>query len=526
MKSKDKRSGFTPQESLVSILPSTIVGIIILSTTIASTLINFPPQNPLHKVLLVVFGALGILHLAFYHFIHAVVVNKSLLVWINTVIAGFILCAISYFLPKETGQLIYILVFISALPASLLSSRGPSHYLIFGVTTFHFVLSMRAGMPDQEWITHIGFTVTAFIGIETVHQLKRIAALHISRLEIINDLSKQIVSTLDTQQVFSLLTSAFQSALEADAYYIGTVHGDQLHLEFLYDDGEYFRDLKVNKKGTLSNWVITHQQGLFLPDLRKRVELEDVEIITVGKDKPTHSWMGVPMRGAHVDGFMAISCYRPNAFDRSDMELLNNIAQRAALALDNAYHHALVEKQAQLDSLTEVYNHGHFIKIMQEQAHACQEQNQPLSLIMLDIDYFKQYNDTFGHLIGDEVLISLCDVIRKHIKNTDAVGRWGGEEFCISLPNADVQQAVEVAQRIRQTMSTLKVRNAEQLTIPVPTVSQGIAVFPTETEDITKLIDLADKRLYIAKKRGRDQVEFASASCGIGFVRAVLQGWV
>jgi diguanylate cyclase (GGDEF)-like protein len=239
-----------------------------------------------------------------------------------------------------------------------------------------------------------------------------------------------------------------------------------------------------------------------------------VEIITIGKDKPTLSWMGVPMRGAHVDGMMAMSSYNPNAFDRSDMELLNNIAQRAALALDNAYHHALVEKQAQLDSLTEVYNHGYFIKIMQQQARACQEQNQPLSLIMLDIDYFKNYNDTFGHLIGDEVLISLCNVIRQHVKNTDAIGRWGGEEFCISLPNTDTQQALQVAQRIRETMSMLKVRNAEQLTIPVPTVSQGIAVFPAETEDITKLIDLADKRLYIAKARGRDQVESAPALVG------------
>jgi diguanylate cyclase (GGDEF)-like protein len=316
---------------------------------------------------------------------------------------------------------------------------------------------------------------------------------------------------LNTKEVLDLLSSAFQNALKADAYYIGTVHGDQLHLEFLYDDGEHFNNIWVDKKGTLSNWVISHQQGLFLPDLRNRIDLEGVEIITVGKDKPTHSWMGVPMRGMHVDGFMAISSYRHNAFDRSDMELLHNIAQIATLALDNAHHHTLVEKQAQLDSMTKVYNHGYFIKTLREQAQACREQNQPLSLIMLDLDHFKQYNDTFGHLLGDEVLISLCNVIRQHIKNTDAVGRWGGEEFAISLPNAGMEQALQVAQRIRESMASLKVRNTEQLTIPVPTVSQGIAVFPAETEDITKLIDLADKRLYVAKKRGRDQIESAPA---------------
>jgi diguanylate cyclase (GGDEF)-like protein len=508
---KNKRSGFTPQENLISLLPSTTVGTILLFATIVSALINFPPQNPHHKIILIICGVIGILHLVFYHFIYATALNKTLFVWINSIINGLTLSTLTYFIPEEVSYLIYILVFISALPASLLSNRWPAYLLIFSVTTFHFLAHNNIHSLNHEWITHIGFTITALIGIETVQQLKNMAAQHINRLEIINDFSKQIITTLDTKQVFSLLNTAFQSALEADSYYISIVDGDQIRLELFYDDGEYIQDLQINRKGTLSNWVITHQQGLFLPDLRNEIELDDVEIVTIGNDKPTLSWMGVPIRGSHVDGAMAISSYRPNAFDRSDMELLNNIAQRTAFALDNTYHHSLVQQQARLDSLTNVYNHGYFIQTLREQAQACQAQNQPLSLIMLDVDYFKQYNDTFGHLIGDEVLISLCDVIRSHIKSTDAVGRWGGEEFCISLPNTDREQALQVAERIRETMASLKVKNAEQMTIPIPTVSQGIAIFPAETEDITKLIDLADTRLYIAKKRGRDQVESAPA---------------
>jgi diguanylate cyclase (GGDEF)-like protein len=511
MKNKVNRSGFTPQENLVSILPSTLVGISMLFATIASALLNFPPENPIHKTIIIICGMVGILHLVFYYFIYTVALNKSQYVWINAVIATLTLGALTYFIPKEVDYLLYILVFISALPASLLSSRGPAYFLIFSVTSFHFLAHLNFQQPNYLWITHFGFTVTAFIGIETIQQLKNISAQHINRLEIINEFSKHIISTLDTKQFFALLTAAFQSAIEADVYYVGIVEQDQIKLELFYDDGEFFQDVRVDKKGTLSNWVITHQQELFLPDLRQSIELDDVENIIIGKNKPTLSWMGVPMRGTHVNGIMAISSYHPNAFDRSDLEMLYNIAQRAAMALDNTYHHALVQQQARLDSLTHVYNHGYFIKIMQEQAQASQKQNQPLSVIMLDIDFFKQYNDTFGHLIGDEVLIGLCDVIRAHIKNTDAVGRWGGEEFCISLPNTDGQQALQVAHRIRETMSTLKVRNAEQMTIPIPTISQGIAVFPTETEDITKLIDLADKRLYIAKERGRDQIESAPA---------------
>jgi len=511
MKNKVNRSGFTPQENLISILPSTLVGISMLFATIASALLNFPPEDPNHKIVIIICGIVGILHLAFYYFIFTVAFNKSRYVWINAIIAALTLSTLTYFIPLEVSSLLYILVFISALPASLLSNRGPAYFLIFSVTSFHFLAHLNIQQPNYQWITHFGFTITAFIGIETVQQLKSISAQHINRLEIINEFSKQIVSTLDTKRVFSLLTNAFQGALEADSYYVGIIEGDQLRLELFYDDGEFIQNAQVNKKGTLSNWVSTHQQALFLPDLRQRIELDDVEIITIGNDTPTLSWMGVPMHSAHVDGVMAISSYRPNAFDRSDLELLSNIAQRAALALDNTYHHAIVHKQARLDSLTEVFTHGYFIQTLREQAETCKAQNQPLSLIMLDIDYFKQYNDTFGHLIGDEVLISLCDVIRRHIKNTDAVGRWGGEEFCVALPNTDAQQALQVARRIRETMSTLKVRNAEQMTIPIPTVSQGIATFPVETEDITKLIDTADKRLYMAKERGRDQIESAPA---------------
>ena len=98
-----------------------------------------------------------------------------------------------------------------------------------------------------------------------------------------------------------------------------------------------------------------------------------------------------------------------------------------------------------------------------------------------------------------------------HIKSTDAVGRWGGEEFVIFLPNADGLQATQIAQRIRESLAAHKIQNNEHANLPIPTISMGIAVFPTETDQTTKLIDLADNRLYKAKERGRDQIEPTAA---------------
>jgi diguanylate cyclase (GGDEF)-like protein len=253
--------------------------------------------------------------------------------------------------------------------------------------------------------------------------------------------------------------------------------------------------------------VIRNNKGLFLPDLRQDVDLPGVRHVIIGKDRTSLSWMGVPVHGGIVSGVMAIGSYRPNAFHQSDMELLSNMAGHAALALDNAFRHAEVEEQSYMDSLTGAYNHRHFLRLLAELGDAARDSGEPLSLIMLDVDHFKQYNDRYGHLAGDAVLRALCHTIKSHLKRTDVLGRWGGEEFAIALPNARGHQARQIADRIRGTMATLEISGYQDKTFPAPTVSQGIAEYPSEVQDVIGLVDRADHRLYVAKERGRDQVE-------------------
>ncbi len=305
----------------------------------------------------------------------------------------------------------------------------------------------------------------------------------------------------------TLLNAAFQNSIEADTYFVGVREDDEMRFELLYDDGEFYENQRAKLEGTLSGWVLNNQQSLFLPDLRKEVDLAGVRLVLAGRHKTSLSWMGVPMRGQSVDGLIAISSYHPNAFDRADLELLTALAQHAAQAIDNTYRHAQLELQSHLDSLTDVYNHGYFLKRLKEQADQAKQKHQTLGVIMLDIDFFKNYNDSYGHLAGDEILRNLCDIIKGHLKHTDAVGRWGGEEFVIALPNANGEQAQKIAGRIRTSMLELSAHKYEQTMIPAPTISQGIAIYPFEADEVMKLIDLADKRLYVAKERGRNQVE-------------------
>jgi diguanylate cyclase (GGDEF)-like protein len=138
--------------------------------------------------------------------------------------------------------------------------------------------------------------------------------------------------------------------------------------------------------------------------------------------------------------------------------------------------------------------------------YAC-EHGISIGLIMMDIDFFKIYNDQYGHQVGDQVLIQIAETIRAAIRSTDMVGRWGGEEFAVLLMDTSGKDAAMVAERVRQTLQELQIKTPGEKTVPAPTVSLGIAIMPKETNSMEELIHIADQRLYVAKARGRNQTE-------------------
>ncbi len=507
MTPKSSQFGFTPAEHRVSALPSTVAGMVVLAVTAFSGSVLWP-QGRAESLIVLITGILGIIYLAVFNWI--VVPSSSFnqaYAWLNAVLTSVGLAVLTYALPDRFDLYLGSLLILAVISSAIFAERGACYLLIILSTAATLWIRRDLLIDLPEWTFHLTIAVIASIVVETVKQLKNQSRNHIRRLETITDFSRKITSTLDTKQVMALLNAAFQNAVEADTYFVGIRESNEMRLELIYDDGEYFENQRVNLEGSLSSWVLENHQSLFLPDLRKEVVLPGVRLVLLGKHKTSLSWMGVPMQNETVDGIIAIGSYRPNAFDRADLELLTNLAQHAAQALHNTHEHEEVEMRAQLDSLTGVYNHGAFLRLLQQQADKTIAERQSLSLIMLDIDHFKQYNDSYGHLVGDEVLTTLCTTIKQHIKSTDIVGRWGGEEFVISLPNTSAEQAEQVALRVRDTMLTLTVRVDQGKTIPCPTVSQGLALFPSEAATIIDLIHLADRRLYVAKERGRNQIE-------------------
>lgn len=496
----------TDQEARSQAQPAALATMVLCGYLVLSGSIQLiPGESGTSQILM---GVAGILYaVAIYYVIVPYPARLQRSKWPITLINVAAVSVGMVFIPVEIDIIPRIILVLIAAIMVTLWDRAATYAYLFGSLVVRVAL---ASWGHQSLITTMGdfsFFLLAGIVVTTLQQLGEANRNRVKRLQAINEFSRQVGSSLETEQVLSLVGEALQKAIRADTYFFGLIEAGQIRLHLLYDDGEYFSPMTAPIEGTLSGWVARNQCSLFIPDLRNDVDLEGVKLVLLGKDKTNLCWMGTPIRAQQVDGIIAVGSYTPNDFNRTDLELLENLAQQTALALANTYRHAEVEAQSRLDSLTGIYNHGYIVNILNHEAENGLVSHQPVTLIMLDIDYFKRYNDNFGHQIGDQVLTVLTQAIRQHIKSSDAVGRWGGEEFAIVLPGTNGPQAQQVAERVRETINSLFIldRNGQQL--PFPTVSQGLAVFPDEASDVYKLIDLADQRLYVAKERGRNQIE-------------------
>ena len=160
-----------------------------------------------------------------------------------------------------------------------------------------------------------------------------------------------------------------------------------------------------------------------------------------------------------------------------------------------------LQSLAVTDGLTGLHNHRAFQDYLEEQFQDAMRNKQPLALLLMDVDHFKQYNDTYGHQAGDEVLRQVAQILQAHVREGDFVARYGGEEFVVVLPRADLESAVAVAERLRRA-----VESAEWSLRPV-TGSFGVACARPDMETRQELIEAADQALYQAKKNGRNRVE-------------------
>jgi diguanylate cyclase (GGDEF)-like protein len=204
-------------------------------------------------------------------------------------------------------------------------------------------------------------------------------------------------------------------------------------------------------------------------------------------------------------GVIAFDAESVREFSDREIQLFENITGQVSLVIYNARLLAKFEHLSITDGLTGAYNHRYFQVKLAESLRAAQQKSTPLSLLFIDLDHFKNYNDTFGHPRGDELLKEFTQVLMDIVRQSDPVCRYGGEEFAIILQDCPTTKAVQIAERIRVACENQKFYGRERLSEKKVTISIGVASYP-EITTCQELIAEADQALYQAK-RSRNRVE-------------------
>lgn len=200
-----------------------------------------------------------------------------------------------------------------------------------------------------------------------------------------------------------------------------------------------------------------------------------------------------------------------NFFNKSDLDFMEALANQAAIAIDNSKLYEMATR----DGLTKLYIYRHFYTLLENEIRRSQRYEHLITFIMIDIDNFKRVNDTYGHLIGDQVLKEVANVISGSVRKVDIAARYGGEEFAVILPETSIEHGKAIANRIRNNVSELEIELPNGQVIR-PTISAGVSEFPTCAEDEMTLIELADIALYQSKEFGKNVVfEYTPFGCQV-----------
>ncbi len=252
------------------------------------------------------------------------------------------------------------------------------------------------------------------------------------------------------------------------------------------------------------------------PQLRRIISRETPYVSESARhyleDHDVRSWVGVPLVVRdRVVGILTIDSLQGARYDDSMASIVVTFAEQAATAVENARLFEEAERRATTDPLTNALNRGQLFMIGEQMLRRAHRNRESISVLLVDVDHFKRVNDTYGHAAGDRVLIQVVRAMQGCLRASDILGRYGGEEFGIVLPEADAEGAELVAARLLAAISSLTI-SSESGPIRV-TVSIGSAsIVPETASELSKLFARADAALYRAKDLGRNRVTSAQSS--------------
>lgn len=333
-----------------------------------------------------------------------------------------------------------------------------------------------------------------------------------NQIDIISEIGKRITSNLKKKSTFNSIYEEVNILLKADVLGIALYNEGSkiLKYEFLIENGEMLDCpiVKTDNNMSFAAYCVNNKKDIIINDLSK--EYENYTDPYKGNKKKgmqnlTQSLIFCPlMKDGNVIGILNVQSYAKNAYSREDLSTLKILKSYITIAVENSKLFDRVNYLAKNDSLTGVLNRREILKVGKKNLNNSILKEQNMSIIMLDIDYFKHINDTYGHQIGDHILRKVVSTIRSELEEKYIVGRYGGEEFLIILPNTDIKECYSISEKLRKVVEKYNYTIKENKKIRV-TISLGICTIEDSSLSFFEAVKLADEALYKSKQEGRNK---------------------
>ncbi len=309
-----------------------------------------------------------------------------------------------------------------------------------------------------------------------------------------------VQNTVDESKVFTAVLDCIMREYGFTKTAIFLLDEEQQELVCRAQQGGYER-LKLPVAMGIMGCALADRELIYVPDVQA-----DSRYIASG-NQPGSSEVAIPLIvNDRVIGVLDIESSLKYELQNYDFNLLRSLAGQIAMTIAHAMHVAEIEQQAITDPLTGLYNKRYFNHLITKEVRRSRRYNRDLCMLMIDIDYYKHYNDNCGHRMGDEALQTIANIIHQSCRDIDSAVRYGGEEFLVLLPETKLAEANDVAERLRKIIEGTYFPHQHHQPNGTLSVSIGISSYPTDSHNEIELIDHADAALYAAKRAGRNRV--------------------
>jgi diguanylate cyclase (GGDEF)-like protein len=334
-----------------------------------------------------------------------------------------------------------------------------------------------------------------------------------SELAILHDVAKALTSSLNLDSVLQTIMDKMAAYFRPDTWSLLMTDDEHHELYFaiaIGDASESLKSVRLRIGEGIAGWVAKHGEPLVVPDVSKDERFASrIDQMTQWK---TRSILCVPLSSkGKILGVIQLINVDMSSFGKDQFMLLQALADYAAIAIDNARAVEKIQELTITDDCTGLYNARHLYSTVEAEVYRSTRFGYEFSVLFLDLDRFKQVNDTYGHLIGSRLLFEIGNTIKNRLRLIDYAFRYGGDEFVVLLPQTCKQSALVVARRLRDVLRNTYFHMGNGLDLNVR-ASMGVASFPDDAKNAHDLIRQADEMMYSVKNTTRDAI----AVCGLG----------